>query len=419
MGGLFGGGTSTNTVSGRPLTSAEKSLITEQRDLARLAELLIRESRTDINRFDNIANQNEFRQAVSAFNQLERVAGRDAASDRQLSRQITRSIVRTSQNLGTEGGQAIRRLVRDIERDPLDLEATRQDVNLINEIAQQQIALGSSDIQANLEDALDQVRGVLAPSRGLRPGDSPVFEAGGRVVNEALRQQGQLVRGVRGTATQAIANRPFQRAAIQLQERGLNFNIAASAFGAGQQGAQFQAGIAQQSQANRAQFASALAELPLNLTQLRAGIGTGVQPQIGSALSAIAASQGRTQSSAQTVGPLQGAATIAGGAGALLAGIGLICDRDRKDEIDQVNMHHMLGILEKTKQLGLVHFRYRAEGDKAPTHLGPYAQDFREAFGYGASQREIHLVDAIGVLFAAVKALAHKVGTLEMSHAST
>lgn len=42
-------------------------------------------------------------------------------------------------------------------------------------------------------------------------------------------------------------------------------------------------------------------------------------------------------------------------------------------------------------------------------HMGPMAQDFREAFGLGEDEKHISTVDAQGVALAAIQALYHEV----------
>jgi hypothetical protein len=46
-------------------------------------------------------------------------------------------------------------------------------------------------------------------------------------------------------------------------------------------------------------------------------------------------------------------------------------------------------------------------------HLGPFAEDFRAAFGLGTDERSIGLLDIDGVNFAAVKALETRTEQLQ------
>lgn len=58
--------------------------------------------------------------------------------------------------------------------------------------------------------------------------------------------------------------------------------------------------------------------------------------------------------------------------------------------------------------------RWNYRGDDAE-HIGPYAEDFREAFGVGDG-KTINVIDAIGVLFAAVKELTARLAEREAAN---
>ena len=47
-------------------------------------------------------------------------------------------------------------------------------------------------------------------------------------------------------------------------------------------------------------------------------------------------------------------------------------------------------------------YRFEPEGVR---HIGPMAQDFRQAFGLGSSDRHINVVDGLGVAYAAIQSL--------------
>jgi len=70
-------------------------------------------------------------------------------------------------------------------------------------------------------------------------------------------------------------------------------------------------------------------------------------------------------------------------------------------------------ILAGVAALPVDEWRYKpATGLEQQTHIGPYAEDFRAAFGVGDGVT-ISTIDAIGVCLAAIKALSEKVDTLE------
>ncbi|MFD9720378.1 tail fiber domain-containing protein [Streptomyces sp. NPDC059076] len=56
---------------------------------------------------------------------------------------------------------------------------------------------------------------------------------------------------------------------------------------------------------------------------------------------------------------------------------------------------------------------WRYDWDPDTLHIGPMAQDWRAAFGYGCRETTIDVVDAQGVLIAAVQELSRRVRQLE------
>lgn len=73
-------------------------------------------------------------------------------------------------------------------------------------------------------------------------------------------------------------------------------------------------------------------------------------------------------------------------------------------------------ILEKVANLDVGRWKYKPVTPHSVTmpgeHIGPYAEDFKDAFEVGDGHH-INLLDAVGVLFGAVKALATRVKELE------
>jgi hypothetical protein len=88
------------------------------------------------------------------------------------------------------------------------------------------------------------------------------------------------------------------------------------------------------------------------------------------------------------------------GAGAMGAGYKLMSHRSFKDRVGETS-----GVLDNLIKLDVDRWKYKPKitNDQA-THIGPYAEDFKEAFGVGDGVH-IDLIDAIGVLFAAMKEL--------------
>lgn len=70
----------------------------------------------------------------------------------------------------------------------------------------------------------------------------------------------------------------------------------------------------------------------------------------------------------------------------------------------------------KIKTLPVDKWTYKKGAGDEGTHIGTYAEDFKEAFGVGDG-KTINVIDAIGVTMAAVKGLAQKVERIEGSGA--
>ncbi|MCS6770600.1 MAG: tail fiber domain-containing protein [Kiritimatiellae bacterium] len=82
-----------------------------------------------------------------------------------------------------------------------------------------------------------------------------------------------------------------------------------------------------------------------------------------------------------------------------------LSDKNAKEGFEPVNPKE---VLEKVVELPIATWRYKGQPEQV-RHMGPTAQDFYEAFGLGdAPGYGITTVDADGVLFAAVQALARQ-----------
>jgi hypothetical protein len=68
-------------------------------------------------------------------------------------------------------------------------------------------------------------------------------------------------------------------------------------------------------------------------------------------------------------------------------------------------------ILERLRALPIYYWFYRDRLDVR--HIGPLAQDFNRRFRVGDSDKAIYTVDALGVNFAAIQALAARLDALE------
>ncbi len=105
--------------------------------------------------------------------------------------------------------------------------ATPEQKALIGNVIDNAIASGTSDINDFTQSQLRDIRDILAPSRGLRPGDSPIIDRGSLVAQQGVRQIGQLTRGLRGQGAATELTLPFQQNFATEELRG---NLAQNAF---------------------------------------------------------------------------------------------------------------------------------------------------------------------------------------------
>ncbi len=76
--------------------------------------------------------------------------------------------------------------------------------------------------------------------------------------------------------------------------------------------------------------------------------------------------------------------------------------KENYSEIDNMD------ILSKIDQLPVMKWNYKDQSDSIG-HIGPFAEDFYNAFKLGASNKDIFLSDEVGITMAGVKALSEKV----------
>lgn len=76
-------------------------------------------------------------------------------------------------------------------------------------------------------------------------------------------------------------------------------------------------------------------------------------------------------------------------------------DRNLKENLEPVNPQ---AVLEKVAEMPVSRWNFIQDETKAP-HLGPMAQDFHAAFGLGADDTHIGMIDADGVALAAIQGL--------------
>jgi hypothetical protein len=78
-----------------------------------------------------------------------------------------------------------------------------------------------------------------------------------------------------------------------------------------------------------------------------------------------------------------------------------VSDRNLKQSIEPVDPQD---VLEKVGRLPISTWSYRADSPRV-RHMGPMAQDFKQAFGLGDTDRAYDPIDAHGVALAAIQAL--------------
>ena len=90
-----------------------------------------------------------------------------------------------------------------------------------------------------------------------------------------------------------------------------------------------------------------------------------------------------------------------------------VSDRDVKRDIAPADGSKVLDALSR---LPIATWRYQTE-QPAVRHIGPMAQDFRQAFELGETDRAIAGVDASGVALVSIQALRKEVLRLERKNA--
>jgi len=82
----------------------------------------------------------------------------------------------------------------------------------------------------------------------------------------------------------------------------------------------------------------------------------------------------------------------------------LTSDRNMKEDFSFVSARD---VLDKVVEMPVSTWRFKSEDDSV-RHIGPMAQDFMAAFGYGKSDKHITATDADGVALAAIQGLNEK-----------
>jgi len=319
--------------------------------------------------------------------------------------------------------------------------ATDEQKRLIADVADRALNAGQTDINRFLGAGLDQVRNQMAPARGMRPDDGPMQEAAQRVLEEAVRQQGQLAQQVRGAQSQAELNFPLAAGQVTNQvnqwQQGFNQDMN-----------QFLSGLKTQAAQNRTALMGQLFSAPMTAGDRGLNLINMSRPN------PVNFPQNTTQTTKQSGG------SILGGIGGLLSGIGsvgslfstekaktnikpleappghMLSPGALKQNFNDLGLPQSLGdpngggyksqiqpgaglpqqtvapprdeedALNRLRQLPISSWQYKPEtGLGGPTHVGPMAEDFNTIMMGKQPEPFINTVDAVGSLMASVKAL--------------
>jgi hypothetical protein len=324
------------------------------------------------NIMDAIRAQSQFQtqQFASLGPVFEGMGAEQAAWNAALSPEQRVAMLQSDLARGERGAQ-IGDQLRDLELERIRSGvATPEQRSALNELFAARLGIGESDINRITGEGLQQLRGELAPSLGLRSTDTPIMDRGGNIVSEGIRQKSQLARQLAGEQAQAEIAMPFQTAPLaQYQQQLLNAQ------------GEFQKGLQQAAFTNRMALASQVGQQGLGLAGMGgtlAGLQESFKPTVGTKSKQKSISVNASMSS-----------------------------RRLKTNNEAVDHEAILVALES---LPVEKWTYTFEDGE---HIGPYAEDFLAAFGIG-DDKQINYTDAIGVLMAAVKALSRRVRELEV-----
>lgn len=96
-----------------------------------------------------------------------------------------------------------------------------------------------------------------------------------------------------------------------------------------------------------------------------------------------------------------------GSLGSAIGTVAMMSSKDAKTDKKQV-----FGILDAVKEMPVEKWTYKEGMGDGKTHVGTYAEDFKEKTGLG-NGREISIIDALGVNMGAIKELAAEVDALK------
>lgn len=210
----------------------------------------------------------------------------------------------TQERIDTQAAAQDELLQLELERIRSGGAATPEQIELIKQATDAALEAGTSDISQFQREATELLREELAPSLGLRPGDTPILDRGARIATEATRQAGQLSRNLRGAEATARLNLPLAISQISQSQQGIN--LAAQ---------EFQTRLRESAFRNRQALLTGTTSAGLGLASVAA-------PNIAGTLSALAATRGGTSTTGGLGASIGLGIQAVGAAGGLLSGIG-------------------------------------------------------------------------------------------------
>ncbi|MFZ2653161.1 MAG: tail fiber domain-containing protein, partial [Burkholderiaceae bacterium] len=237
-------------------------------------------------------------------------------------------------------------------------------------------------------------------------------QTGAKVLSEGVRARGDLATRVRSAEAQAKLNAPL--AAQQLY--GAIGESQSALAGAA---SKFTTDLRESAALGRLQLAGSYGGFVNNAGQFGLNLATGVPFNATQAVSGMRAD--RFGQATQTTNKRAGFMDYAGpliGAGASIGGALLGSSAEFKELLAQYGEADADTFLDAV--VGMPVHRWRYKGgigfDAETMHVGPIAEDWQKATGYGSS-RTISVLDVLGVLMLSIKALHARVAELEMDAA--
>lgn len=268
--------------------------------------------------------------------------------------------------------------------------ATPEQQALIDKYTQAALSSGTTDINRFVDTTAQKIRNELTPARGLRPTDTPITNIGDLTSAEATRQYGQLESNLQAANAAAKINLPLAISQLTGAQNTAqqNINLATQ---------NFSNTLAQNAATNRLNISGLLGNTLTNAQTGGVGLAR-ISP------SSFFPSGTTSYSGTQTVSQGFGLGSILSGTGSLLSGLGAVGFFSSRRLKQRIAAADGTEVLRELAAMDIDHWNYKG---KSQQHVGPYAEDFRDAFGLGDGVT-IPIIDALGVLFAAVKELAQR-----------